>query len=61
MEPSPHCPSATSAHSTKTQLAASPHDGNAFTMGLIEEGVPEGQQGVPLAQGIPDDVMVLSW
>ena len=60
MEPSPHCPSATSAHSTQTQLNALPHDRNAFTMSLIEESVPEGQQGIPLAQGISDYVMVLS-
>jgi hypothetical protein len=26
-----------------------PHDRKPFTMGLIEESIPEGQQGVPLA------------
>lgn len=34
---------AISVHSTQTQLNASPHDRNPFTMGLIEEGIPEGQ------------------
>lgn len=49
-----HSPSA-----TYRPKKASPHDGKPFAMGLVEEGVPERQQGVSLAQGISDYVVVL--
>lgn len=45
-------------HSTAPRTV-SPHHRNPFTTGLVEEGVPEGQQGVPLVQGISYYVPVL--